>query len=79
MNYALTLEVVALAERFHETFQQARLAGRFDGIAELRKRTCSTLDPNAEALFRRLTSIPCLTAHPDLAEHFLDGTLYQVG
>jgi hypothetical protein len=79
MNYALTLDVVALAEEFHQTFQKARLAGRYDGIAELRKATCATLSPNAEALFRRLTSLACLRARPDLARHFLDGTLYDVG
>jgi hypothetical protein len=79
MNYALTLDVVALAEQFHYTFEQVRLEGRFDEIIELRNQTCAILTPNAEALFRRLTSLDCLRARPNLAEHFLDGTLYDVG
>jgi len=75
VNYAVTLEVVRLAEQFHETFEQARHAARFDGLAETRRKACEALPPDAELLFRRLTSLQCLTARPDLAEHFLDGNL----
>jgi hypothetical protein len=75
MEYAMTLEVVRLAEQFHETFVEAMVAARFEGVGDERRRVCATLSPDAEDLFRRLTSIQCLTARPDLAEHFLDGNL----
>jgi hypothetical protein len=75
VDYAVTLEVVRLAEQFHGTFEQARQAARFDGLAEARRKACAALPQDAELLFRRLTSLQCLTARPDLAEHFLDGNL----
>lgn len=75
MDYAMTLEVVRLAEEFHGTFDKARHAARFDGIGAEYRQACAALPSEAEALFRRLTSIPCLIGRPDLAEHFLDGNL----
>jgi hypothetical protein len=75
MDYAMTLEVVRLAERFHESFEEARRAARFDGIGEERRRACDALPRQAEPLFRRLTSMQCVINRPDLAEHFLDGNL----
>ncbi|WP_157018455.1 hypothetical protein [Cryptosporangium arvum] len=75
MDYAVTLEVVRLAEQFHERFDEARRAARFDGLAEARRRAAAALPQDAELMYRRLTSLQCLTARPDLAEHFMDGTL----
>ncbi|GAA3381625.1 hypothetical protein [Cryptosporangium minutisporangium] len=77
MDYATTLEVVRLAEQFHGVFDDARRAGRFDGIAEQRRKACEALPYDAEAMFRRLTTLPCLMGRPDLAEHFLDGNLSE--
>ncbi|WP_143175666.1 hypothetical protein [Cryptosporangium aurantiacum] len=71
----MTLEVVRRAEQFHEVFDEARRIGRFDGVADARRKAAEALPFGAEALFRRLTTLPCLMSRPDLAEHFLDGNL----
>lgn len=75
MDYAMTLEVVRLAEQFHEKFEKARHAARFDGIGAEHRQACEGLPAEAQALFRNLTTIQCLIGRPDLAEHFLDGNL----
>ena len=77
MDYGVTLEVVRLAEQFHDRFDEARRVARFEGLAEARRQAAATLPQDAEPLFRRLTSLQCLTARPDLAEHFLDGNLFD--
>ncbi|SHM86447.1 hypothetical protein [Cryptosporangium aurantiacum] len=77
MDYALTLEVVRIAEQFHEEWNRATEGTQLTILAAARNQTCEDLPAEAELLLRQLTSIQCLRGRPDLAEHFLDGDLSE--
>ena len=77
MDYALTLEIVRLAEQFHEEWNNAVQGTQLTLLAAARNQSCEGMPFEAELLLRRLTSIHCLQSRPDLAEHFLDGNLSE--